>query len=332
MSVTAAPAERGDRTARSAALRRRIVLLAALAAGSVAAYLTWDVAGSWSYVLDLRSRQVGALVVVGIAVGVSSVVFQTVAGNRILTPGVMGFDALYVLIQTLVVAGFGASALQLMGVVERFTLNTVALTGFGLLLFRWLFRGSSRNLFVLVLVGIVLGTLFASASTLASRVLSPDDFLTLQTVLFASFTTVDPTLLLVTATATAAGVALLVPMLRHLDVIALGRDSAIALGVPYHRTVTRVLVAVTVLVATSTALVGPMLFLGLLVANLARQVMPTHRHTVLVPTSALVGVIATVTGQFLVAHVFDLRTTISVVINLVGGLYFIVLLLRASRL
>lgn len=313
-------------------VRRRMVALAALACVAVGSYLTWNVTGSWAYVIDLRSRQVGALIVVGAAVGASSVVFQTVAGNRILTPGVMGFDALYVLIQTVIVAGLGASALQLMGVVERFTLNTVLLTAFGLLLFRWLFRTSSRNLFVLVLVGIVLGTLFASASTLASRVMSPDDFLTLQTVLFASFTTVDPVLLAVTTVATTAGIALLVPELRRLDVIALGRDAAVSLGVPYHRTVTRVLVAVTVLVATSTALVGPMLFLGLLVANLARQIIPTHRHTVLVPASALVGVVATVAGQFLVAHVFDLRTTISVVINLVGGVYFILLLLKVNRL
>ena len=100
----------------------------------------------------------------------------------------------------------------------------------------------------------------------------------------------------------------------------------------YHRAVTRVLVVVTVLVATSAALVGPMLFLGLIVANLARHLVPTHRHAVLVPASALVGVACTVLGQFAVQHVFDLRTTLSVVVNLVGGLYFIWLLLRTSRL
>lgn len=325
----AAPATQVERSPRA---RRQMIVIAVLASAAIVLFVTWDVQGSWSYVVDLRTRQVGALLVVGVAVGASSLVFQTVAGNRVLTPGVMGFDALYVLIQTVIVASFGASALQLMGVVERFALNTVLLTAFGLLLFRWLFRSSSRNLFVLVLVGIVLGTLFASASTLASRVMSPDDFLTLQTVLFASFTTVDPALLVVTAVCTAGGIALLTPELRRLDVIALGRDTAISLGVPYHRTVTRVLVAVTVLVATSTALVGPMLFLGLLVANLARQVMPTHRHCVLMPASALIGVIATVAGQFLVVHVFDLRTTISVVINLVGGVYFIALLLKVNRL
>ena len=318
--------------ARSARITRTLALLGVLCAGFATAYLLWDVQGNWSYALDLRSRQLASLVVVGAAVGASSLVFQTIAGSRILTPGVMGFDSLYVLIQTLIVSLLGPSALQLMGVPERFLLNTALLAGFGLVLFRWLFRAHSRNLFVLVLVGIVVGSLFASLSTFASRMLSPDDYLTLQSVLFASFTTVDVQLLAVTTVVAVLGMAALVPLLRRLDVVDLGRDAATGLGLDYHRVVTVALVVVTVLVATSTALVGPMLFLGLLVANLARQLVPTHRHSVLVPVAALVGALATVGGQFLVTHVFALGTTLSVVVNLVGGLYFLFLLLKAVRL
>ena len=317
---------RGDRTTRT------LVLLGVLCAGFATAYLLWDVQGNWSYALDLRTRQLASLVVVGAAVGASSLVFQTIAGSRILTPGVMGFDSLYVLIQTLIVSVLGPSALQLMGVPERFILNTALLAGFGLLLFRWLFRGHSRNLFVLVLVGIVIGSFFASLSTFASRMLSPDDYLTLQSVLFASFTTVDVELLAVTTVVAVVGMGALVPLLRRLDVVDLGKDAATGLGLDYHRIVTTSLVVVTVLVATSTALVGPMLFLGLLVANLARQLVATHRHTVLVPVAGLVGALATVGGQFLVTHVFALNTTLSVVVNLVGGLYFLYLLLKAVRL
>lgn len=313
-------------------IRRTALMLGLLCAGFATAYLLWDVKGSWSYALDLRSRQLASLVVVGAAVGVSSLVFQTIAGSRILTPGVMGFDSLYVLIQTVIVSVLGPSALQLMGVPERFILNTALLAGFGLLLFRWLFRAHSRNLFVLVLVGIVVGSFFTSLATFASRMLSPDDYLTLQSVLFASFTTVDVQLLAVTAAVAVLGMAALVPLLRRLDVVDLGKDAATGLGLDYHRIVTVTLVVVTILVATSTALVGPMLFLGLLVANLARQIVPTHRHTVLVPVAGAVGVLATVSGQFLVTHVFALNTTLSVVVNLVGGLYFLYLLLKAVRL
>ena len=324
------------RSPAEAARRRRVkatlLVLAGLCVAACTAYLVWNVRGNWTYALNLRGRQLGALVVVGVAVGVSSLVFQTVSGSRILTPGVMGFDALYAFIQTVIVFTLGAGTLQLLGVVEQFLLNAALLSAFGMLLFRWIFRAHSRNLFVLVLVGIVLGGLFSSLSSFASRLLSPDDYLTLQAVLFASFTTVNLDLLLACAAVTGVGILVLWPLLRKLDVIDLGRDRATSLGVDHHRTVTAVLLVVTILVATSTALVGPMVFLGLLIANLARQLLPTHEHRVLVVGSALVGIVALVLGQFVVLHGLGLAVPLSVVINLVGGLYFLVLLLKAVRL
>lgn len=324
--VSTADERRRDRT-----VRLSLIVLAVLAVAACAAYMVYDVQGSWSYALDLRSRQVGALVVVGVAIGVSSVVFQTIAGSRILTPSVMGFDSLYILIQTVFVATLGSAALTL-GVIERFLVNSVLLATFGVLLFRWLFRRNSRNLYVLVMIGIVLGAFFQSLAVLMSRVLTPDDYLTLQQLTFASFTTVNPWLLLAAAVVTVIGIALLVPALRQVDIIDLGKDNAVALGVDYHRVVTWVLLVVVLLVAVSAALVGPMLFLGLIVANLARQVVRTNRHELLAIGSGLLGVVVCVLGQFIVAHVFGLTTTFSVVVNLVGGIYFIILLLRTTRL
>lgn len=313
-------------------IRVTLGVLALLCVGFVTAYLTYDVRGSWEYALDLRSRQVGSLIVVGAAVGASSLVFQTIAGSRILTPSVMGFDALYLLVQTIIVFFFGSATFLLMGTAERFLINAVVLLIFGMALFRWLFSRNSRNLLVLVLVGIVIGSLFNSLTSLASRVLSPSDFLTLQDVMFATFNTVNRDLLLITASVCVVGLLALVPLLRYLDVVDLGFDNAVALGVPYHRVVTLTLAVVTLLVAVSTALVGPMLFLGLIVANLARQVIPSHRHTDLVLGSVLVGVLCTVAGQFVVGHLMDNGTTLSVVVNLVGGIYFILLLMRTVRL
>lgn len=321
-----------DERRREARVRRTLWVLSGLCVAVVAAYLLYDVRGSWDYALGLRGRQVGSLVVVGVAAGAASLVFQTVAGSRILTPGVMGFDSLYLLIQTVVIVTLGSNAFLLMPTELQFVLNTVVLAVFGVLLFRWLFRRNSRNLFVLVLVGMVLGSLFGSLTSLASRVLSPNDFLTLQDVMFATFTTVDVRLLGITALVAVLALAALVPLLRYLDVIDLGHDNAVALGAPYHRTVLATLALVTVLVATSTALVGPMLFLGLIVANLARQVLDTHRHALLVPAAMMIGVLCTVGGQFVVTHLFGLGTTLSVVVNLVGGVYFIRLLMRTVRL
>lgn len=342
MSAVAAPASVGTSSdvlvhgpgelARRRRIRLTMVLLVLLALAALAGWMFYDLKGSWSYALGLRARQGGALVVVGAAVGVSSVVFQTVAGSRILTPGVMGFDSLYMLVQTLIVYLLGSNALLLLGAAPRFVLNVVLLSGFGVLLFRWLFRRSSRNLFVLVLIGVVLGSLFASLASFATRLLSPNDYLTLQDVLFADFTTVDVSLLGITAVITGLGVLACLPLLRRLDVVDLGHDAAIGLGVGYHRVVLITLTVVTVLTASATALVGPMMFLGLIVANLARQLLPTVRHAVLVPAGALLGIVTTLLGQGVVVHLLDRTTTLGVVVNLVGGIYFLTLLIRTARL
>ena len=74
-----------------------------------------------------------------------------------------------------------------------------------------------------------------------------------------------------------------------------------------------------------------MTFLGLIVSNLSYQFFATYKHSVLIAGASLISIIALVGGQFLVQHVFHLSTTISVIINFVGGLYFIYLILKESR-
>ena len=120
-------------------------------------------------------------------------------------------------------------------------------------------------------------------------------------------------------------------MLHQLDVMSLGRDNAINLGINYDKIVLQVIILASILIATSTALVGPVTFLGLIVSNLSYQFFATYKHSVLIAGASLISIIALVGGQFLVQHVFHLSTTISVIINFVGGLYFIYLILKESR-
>jgi iron complex transport system permease protein len=314
--------------------RRRWVLaaLAVLALVAVAAFLTVGVTGSWEFALRLRSRRVAAMVVVATAIAVSTVLFQTVTNNRILTPSIMGFDALFVLIQTAGVFFFGASTLTGADPRLRFAVEVVVLVGFGAALHRMLFGGSRRDVHVLVLIGVVLGTLFASLTLLVSRLIDPNEFLTLQDLLFASFGSIDADLLGLSAVLVALTVVAVLRLLPRLDVVALGRDTALSLGVDHRRVVDQALLAVAVLVAVATALVGPITFLGLLVANLARQLLGTHRHAWAIPGAGLLAVIALVGGQLVLEQVLGFNSSLSIVINFVGGILFIALLTREPRL
>ena len=100
------------------------------------------------------------------------------------------------------------------------------------------------------------------------------------------------------------------------------------LGINYRQQVTVILLLISILVAVSTALVGPLTFLGLMVANLAYLVAGSSQHRYLLPVSFLLGVIALIGGQLILEYGLNMAGTLSVVIEFVGGIFFIYMVLR----
>lgn len=308
-----------------------LALLAGAALLAAVLFMTLNARGNWDFVLGFRGRKLWGLALVAYAIAVSTVLFQTVTGNRILTPAIMGFDHLYQLVQTGLVFVLGGFAYATLDPQLRFAGDLVVMVSLSLLLFRWLFGRAARSLHLLVLVGIVFGVLFRSLSNLMQRLIDPNEFAVLQDALFASFNAIDPTLLglatLILAAVSLAGL----PLLPRLDVLLLGRDAAVGLGVDHVRTVSAVLAIVAVMVSVSTALVGPVLFFGLLTAHLAYLVMPGYRHIHVLPAAVLIGLIGLIGGQAVLEHVFGYNTALSIIIEFVGGLTFLYLLLRTKR-
>lgn len=309
----------------------RLVALAALALIVIGAFFLVDLGSGSTFIMKRRATAIGTMVVVASAVALATVAFQTVTNNQILTPSIMGFDRLYILIQTGLFFVLDAGQIAQQAPLLRFALNLLAMCAFSLMLYRWLLVGSRRTVHLLVLVGLVFGIFFSSVSTLLQRLMDPTQFDTLQDTFFASFSNIDHELLALGACLTLAAGAYLFRRRRVLDVIQLGPETATGLGVDVDRTMLRTLLAVTVLISTATALVGPTTFFGLLVAHLAYRLAPTASHALTLPMAALAGIIALVGGQLVLERVLDYGTALSVVIELVGGILFIVLLLRRSQ-
>jgi iron complex transport system permease protein len=307
-----------------------LIILGLLALVSIVAFMTLGAKGSWSFILPFRGKKLLSLVLVAYAVSLSTVLFQTVTNNRILTPSIMGFDALYVLIKTAVVFFLGVGALTTLNPQMQFGLEVLVMVGFSGLLFRWLFLSQERSLHLLVLVGIVFGILFRSLSQFMQRMLDPNAFSVLSDTFFASFSTTDGSLLLVSVLIVLGVTLVLLRMLPVFDVLTLGRAQAINLGVNYKRTVVTILVMVSLLVAVSTALVGPITFFGLLVASLAHGLVGTSRHKYILPAAVLLAIICLVGGQTVLERVFAFDTALSIIIEFLGGIVFIVLILRRA--
>ncbi|EQK42063.1 MULTISPECIES: iron chelate uptake ABC transporter family permease subunit [Bacillota] len=313
-------------------LKSKLYILGALIVIFSALFLTVGVNFDHiDYAMSQRIPKLIAIVITGGCIAFSSIIFQTITNNNILTPSVLGLDSLYVLIQTVIVFLLGVESSFITNKSSNFLLSSSLMILASFVLYKKLFERSNNNVFFLLLVGMIFGTLFKSMSTFMQVVIDPNEYAALQNSLYASFSNVNTEILMMSVIMIIAIIPFIYDELKMLDVISLGKDHAINLGVNYDKAVKKLIIVVAMLVSISTALVGPITFLGLLVVNVAKQLFKTYKHTYLISASILISILTLVVGQFLVERVFTFTTTISVIINFIGGLYFIYLLLKESK-
>ncbi|MGM9987862.1 MAG: iron chelate uptake ABC transporter family permease subunit [Bacillaceae bacterium] len=308
--------------------KQKILLLSVIAIGFILVSLFYGIHGNWDYILPRRITKLLAIVLTGTAIAIATVVFQTITNNRILTPNVLGLDSLYMLIQTGLIFIFGSTNLTLMNKNVNFLLSIVCMILFATVLFKLLFQKERQNIYLLLLVGIVVGTFFQSISSFMQVLIDPNEFQIVQDKMFASFNNVNSDLVIISIVVIVLCMLYLLRFVKYLDALSLGRDHAINLGIDYDAIVKRLLAVIVVFISIATALVGPITFLGLLVANVSYELFKTYKHSYFIIGSILISIITLVGGQFIVEKVFTFSTTLSVIINFVGGIYFIYLLLR----
>lgn len=309
----------------------RLIIAAVLALAAVAGYLFYATNGNLDFALKLRGATVAAMLVAAFAQGVATVVFHTVTANRILSPSIMGFDNLFVLMQTLLVASFGGQVLAATDGVAKLIIQTLIMVGFATVLYRWLFTSTGGGLYVTLLIGVVLGMAFATISTFIERLLNPTDYDLLSLRMFGRLTSVDAALLPL-AFVVCAVIGVLVWRRRHiLDGLLLGRELATSIGIDHRRELTFMLIIVAVLVSFSTALLGPLTFFGFLIATLAYQLAGTHRHGFVLPMAALIGVFGLAAGQFVLQHLVYASGFLTVIIEFAGGIVFLAILIGGNK-
>ncbi len=311
--------------------KKKTILLAVVAVFLAVLYIVYDLKGNIGYVLPRRIIKVVAILITGAAIAFSTTIFMTITHNRILTPSVMGLDSLYLLLQTVMVFIFGSGSFVLMNSNVNYLISIGCMILFALVLFRFLFRGENNSIYFLLLIGIILGTFFSSITSFMQVLIDPNEFMIAQDRMFASINNVNGDLVYVSIILFVLISLYFLRFYKYLDVIGLGKDQAINLGVPYDYVVKHLLVIVAMLTSIATALVGPITFLGLLVVNVSYEFLKTFRHSYLILGSVCLSIIALIGGQFIVEKIFTFQTTLSVIINFVGGVYFIYLLLKENK-
>lgn len=315
--------------------RRKLALLVFLVVVAAAAYLFTDVSFAnerlFRYAMKIRIPKLIVMLVTAAAIGGASIVFQSVINNTIVTPCLLGMNSLYTLIHTAVVFVAGSGSFLVVNGNISFAVDLVLMGVAATVIYSYLFRKTNHNILYVLLIGTVLTSFFGSIQSTLVRVMDPNEYDSLLASLVASFSNINSEIIVFAVLLLTVLIFALRRELALLDVLTLGRDQAVNLGVDYDRAIRRLLLGVALCIAIATAMVGPISFLGLIIANLSRQLLKTYRHSQLIAGSALFGMIVLAGGQMIVEQVFVYAVPVSVFITVGGGIYFLYLLLGKRR-
>lgn len=312
-------------------MRKKMLILSFLTLNMIGIFIFVGLNGFDEYALKSRFLQIAAIIIVAICIAVSTVIFQTLCNNKILTPAIIGLDSLYMLLQSALIFSFGAANLSVYKNDINFLITLVCMVVFSLELYKILFS-SDRSIYLIMLLGLVFGTLFSTLSSFFEVLIDPDEFMVIQGRMFASFDNIAFDVLILAYIISFLSFIWIFRYMKFLDPLNLGKDLAINLGINYQKISKQLMIIIAILTSISTALVGPITFLGLLVVNITYELFKTAKHSILLSACILISILALLGGVFFVSRVFDYNATISVAINFLGGIYFIYLVLKGNKL
>lgn len=314
---------------------KHLITLGILVILAILLYLFWEVSFHnmrlFTYAMEIRFPKLIVILIAAFSIGGASIIFQTIINNRIVTPCLLGMNSLYTLTHTAVVFIAGSSSMFARNANVAFFMDIVLMGSIATLTYSYLFKKTKYNVLYVLLIGTVLSSFFTSMQTTMTRMMDPNEYDALLATLVASFENINTEIIVFSILLLGGLIIALRKELALLDVIALGKNQAINLGVDYDRCIRKLLLGVTLCIAVATAMVGPISFLGLIIANLARQLLKTYRHKDLILGTTLFGMIVLLGGQAVVEHVFSYAIPISVFITIAGGIYFLYLLLTNRR-
>ena len=311
----------------------KLMALALLSLLASIIYLFYSVDMKYfEYAMSLRAPKLVVMLLVAFCIGSASMVFQSIINTTIVTPCLLGMNALYGLIHTLLVFVLGSSSLLVRNANIAFLIDVSIMGVTASFIYNYLFKKTKHNVLYILLAGTIMATLFTSIQSSLVRIMDPNEYDSLLSSLFANFSNINTGIIAISILLMTAVLFTLRKELKLMDIITLGKDQAVNLGVDYDKTIRKLLLGVVLFIAIATAMVGPISFLGLIVANLSRQLFKTYRHQYLILGSALIGMVVLIGGQIIVEHIAAFSLPISVFITIGGGIYFLYLLILERRI
>lgn len=307
-----------------------IMIVVAISVGSVSMSLDQIIdsifngtGGSGGIIRDIRIPRVIMGVLVGANLAVAGVLLQGVMGNPLADPGITGISSGASVVVMLVMLYFpGASAsIPFYGFIGGMLACMV------IYLLAW---NNGISAIRIILAGVAVNAILGGVSSMIS-ILNSENLTGVLSWLNGNLGKKSWSEVRMLAIYTVIGLALTFPLSKSCNLLALGDKNAKSLG--YNPNVLRIIISVVAvfLAGISTAYVGVIGFIGLVVPHISRMIMGTD-HKVLIPFSALLGstllLLADTLGRTITA---PYEIPVGIVTTIIGGPFFLYLLRKDQK-
>lgn len=233
-------------------------------------------------ILKVRLPRVLMALIIGAGLSVSGTAFQSIFGNPLVSPHVLGVSA---------GAGFGA-ALGILLSSNVFVIQIMALAfGIGAVMITYLIsqRKKASTLFMLVLSGVITGAFFTALISLIKYAADPDDKLPeIVYWLMGSLTGTSINDVIISSPFIIGGMIILVLLRWKINILSLSEEEARSLGIDITKYRLIIIGASTIITAVSVALCGIVGWIGLVIPHVGRMIVGND-HKVLIPASIFLG-------------------------------------------
>lgn len=266
----------------------------------------------------------------GFLIAVVSLSFQTITESKILTPSMIGFDAIFVITQTLIIFLLGTNTTLITNPFINYAITAGAMVTISFFMYRTVLRRGKNNMIFLLMFGLVLSGILSSGTRYLLRMMEAYEFGHVQAIVNVTINNMRESIIYMVMPLMVLLSGVILFRHRTYNVMTLGAKQARGLGVDYEKELHFNLILIAIGMSLVTALIGPLAFLGLLAVNFARMVLKTHRHLPLFLVSGLTAAIALVLGQTIV-ELLEGQIPITVIINLVGCSYIFYYIIKDNK-
>lgn len=286
--------------------------------------------GAIMQVMARATPHLVGIIAAAVVIAVVSLSFQTITQSRVLTPSMVGFPAVFVGTQTLLVFFLGARHFLFSHPFINFLVTAGIMVVISVSMFGAVLRSHRNNIVFLLMFGIVISGIITSSSHYLQLMMTEADFFQLMSAINVNVPAVDETIIWLALPIMAGVVVASFMRHRRYNVMVLGPEQAKGLGIHYEKELRINLIIIAIGMSVVTALIGPLTFLGLLAVNAAREMLKTYKHFPLFICSALLAAVVLIAGQGVMELLLG-AVPVTVIVDIVGCAYVFGLILKENR-